>query len=332
MDGRLTRAVNIVECTRLRNAMRAAGDTGGLVFHASVPLVSEGKPLGLINAAVSEWGSLHPADLDFLSAAGAQLVVALERAQFYEIARARQGRLEQQLRVAREVQESFMPLAMPEIPGYGLAAAWRPAGQVSGDFYDVFPLDRGRWGIVIGDVADKGTAAALIMAMVHGLILSGALRHRRPAAALREVHQTIRRRSSTSTFVTVFLGVLDPRKGTLQYASAGHDPPIVRRASGAVDSLARTGMALGLFDEFDVTDRKIPLASGDAVLLYTDGVTEARNLQLKEQYGLVRLSAAFTFGPAGHAELLARIEEDLNAFTAGAPQEDDITLLVLARD
>jgi serine phosphatase RsbU (regulator of sigma subunit) len=331
IEGRLTRAVNIVECKRLRISKRAAGNNQGLRFHASVPLISQGKPLGLINVASTEWQFLTHADLHFLSAASAQLVVALERAHFYEVAEARRIRLENELQVAREVQAGLMPREMPDIPGFGLAGAWRPAREVSGDFYDIFPLDEGRWGMVIGDVADKGTAAALYMAMVHSLILSGALRHRSPAAVLMEANQTILRQTSSGIFVTVFLAVLDPKKQTLQYANAGHDPPLVRRASGAIESLTKTGSVGGVFDELQLSDTTITLGPGDAVVLYTDGVTEARNLR-DEDYGINRLTAAIAAAPRKAGELLAHVEADLNAFTEGAPQQDDITFLVLTKD
>jgi GAF domain-containing protein len=151
-EGRLTRAVNIVECTRLRDSMRAAGDNQGLLFHASVPLISQGRPLGLINVATPEWQFLTHADLHFLSAVSAQLVVALERAHFYEVAEARRIRLESELQIARKVQAGLMPRVMPNIPGFDLAGAWYPALEVAGDFYDIFPLDEGRWGMMIGDV------------------------------------------------------------------------------------------------------------------------------------------------------------------------------------
>jgi GAF domain-containing protein len=169
LKGRLTRAVNIFECTRLRDSMSAESDNQGLRFHASVPLISQGEPLGLINVASADWQFLTHADLHFLSAISAQLVVALERAHFYEVAEARRIRLEKELQVARKVQVGLMPCEMPRIPGFGLAGAWHPAVEVAGDFYKIFPLDEGRWGIVIGDVADKGTAAALYMAMVDSL-------------------------------------------------------------------------------------------------------------------------------------------------------------------
>jgi serine phosphatase RsbU (regulator of sigma subunit) len=330
-QGRLTRAVNIVECTRLRDSMRAAGDNQGLRFHASAPLISQGKPLGLINVATAEWQFLTHADLHFLSMVSAQLVVALERAHLYEVAESRRIRLENELKVAREVQAGLMPREMPDIPGFDLAGAWHPAREVAGDFYGVFPLDEGRWGLVIGDVADKGTAAALYMAMVYGLILSGSLRHHSPAAVLMEVNQTILRQSSSTIFVTVFLAVLDPKQQTFQYANAGHNPPIVRRASGMIESLTRTGAVLGVFDDLPLSEAAITLGRGDAVVLYTDGVTEAWNPR-DEDYGNARLAAAIAAAPRQAAELLAHVEADLDAFTEGAPQQDDVTLLVLTRD
>jgi phosphoserine phosphatase RsbU/P len=332
-NGRLTRAVNIVECTRLRDSMRAEGDNQGLLFHASVPLISHGKPLGLINVAAAAWQFLTHADLRFLSAVSVQLVVALERAQFYEVAEAQRIRLENELQVARQVQAGLMPREMPDIPGFGIAGAWHPAREVAGDFYDIFPLDEGRWGMVIGDVADKGTAAALYMAMVRSLILSGALRHRSPAAVLAEVNHTILRQSSAVIFVTVFLAVLDPKKQTLQYANAGHNPPVVRRASGAIESLTKTGSALGVFDEPQLSVTTITLGPGDAVVLYTDGVTEAWQPYPRNQdYGIHGLAAAIAAAPRKAGELLAHVEADLNAFTGGAPPQDDVTFLVLTRD
>ena len=332
LKGRLTRAVNIVECTRLQDSLHAAGDNQDLRFHASVPLVSQGRPLGLINVATTDWQFLTQADLHFLSLVSEQLVIALERAHFFEVADAQRIRLEKELQVAHEVQAGLMPRDMPRIPGFGLAGAWHPAVEVAGDFYKIFPLDEGRWGIVIGDVADHGTAAALYMAMVDSLVLSGVLRSRSPAAVLMEVNQTILKQwQSTSMFVTVFLAILDPNKQTLQYANAGHNPPLVRRASGTIESLTPTGAVLGLFEELQLSETIITLGSGDAVVLYTDGVTEAWRLR-NEYYGVDRLTAVISTAPRKADELLTYIEADLNAFTEGAPQQDDVTFLVLTKD
>ena len=330
LEGRLTRAVNIVECTRLRDSIRASGDNRGLRFHATVPLISQGKPLGLINVASADWQFLTHADLHFLSAVSTQLTAALERAYFYEAAEARRILLEKELQIAREVQAGLMPRQMPHIPGFDLACAWHPAREVAGDFYNIFPLDEGRWGIVIGDVADKGAAAALYMAMVNSLILSGALRHRNPAAVLLEVNQTILRQSTSLIYVTVFLAVVDPKTQTLLYANAGHNPPLVRRASGAIQSLTRTGAVLGVFDKYELIDETIALEPGDVVVLYTDGVTEAWH-PTNGDYGIERLTAAVAAAPSPAAEILVQLEEELNAFTDGEEQQDDVTFLILTR-
>lgn len=332
-QGRLTRAVNIIECTRLRESLRAAGDNQGLRYHASAPLISQGKPVGIINVATTEWQFLTQADLHFLSATAAQLVIALERAHFYEVAEARRLHLEDELQVAREVQAGLMPNDMPEIPGFGLAGAWHPAREVAGDLYDVFPLAGGRWGLVIGDVAGKGTAAALYMATVHSLILSGALRHRSPAEVLMEVNQAILRQSSSGILVTVFLGVLDVKKHTIRYANAGHNPPLIRRASGPIEPLARTGALLGVSDDLHLGEATITLGPGDAVVMYTDGVTEAWHPHPRnEDYGIARLTTAIAIAPREAGPLLAHVEADLSAFMDGAPQLDDVTLVVLTQD
>lgn len=332
-QGRLTRPVNIVDCTRLRDSMIAEGDNHGLRFHASVPLISSGKPLGLLNIATTDWQFLTHEDLDFLSAVSSRLVAALERAHFYEVAERRRILLENELEIAREVQAGLMPHEMPTIPGFSLAWAWHPARQVGGDFYDIFPLEDGRWGIVIGDVADKGTAAALYMAMVHSLILSGALRQRSPAEVLMEVNRTLIRQSSSLIFVTVFLAVLDPKAHTLRYANAGHNPPLVRRASSEVEELAGTGTVIGVFKDLNLKEATISLGRDDAVVLYTDGVTEACNTaDCKQDYGSDRLAASVRAAPCRAGDLLGHVKADLEAFTNGAPQQDDVTLLVLTRD
>jgi serine phosphatase RsbU (regulator of sigma subunit) len=331
MMGRLTHADNIVECTRLRDAARAAGDNRGLRFHASVPLISQGRPLGVINVASHEWHSLLPADLQFLSVVGKQVIIALERAHLYEMVEAERIRFEHELQVARQVQTALLPREMPKIPGYHLASAWRPAREMSGDFYDISPLDGGCWAIFIGDVCDKGVAAALYMAMARSLIRSGVALDPNPGRVLADVNQTIIAQCSSDFFVTVFLAILDPGKQTLTYANAGHNPPIMRRASGTIELLKRTSLAIGLFDELQVREETIEIGHGDALLMYTDGVTEAFNPHLKE-YSMDRLVSVTATAPRKADELLAYIEEDLGTFTEGAPQSDDVTFFVLTGD
>jgi serine phosphatase RsbU (regulator of sigma subunit) len=331
-NGQLKRAVNIVECTRLMRSTRAHGDNRGLLFHASVPIIASGHPLGILNLATQEWQFLTAADLQLLSAVGEHVAVALERASLYDLADEQRSRLEHELQLARQVQVSLLPDRLPSIPGFGLAADWRSAREMAGDFYDVFPLPDNRWGIIVADVSDKGAAAAMYMAMTRSLIRTSAPAHARPAAALKDVNRQLLAHSSADMFVTVFYAVLEPDTHTLSYANAGQNPPLLRRALGDLQLLNRTGMALGLFAEIEISDAALALESGDTLVVYTDGLTDALNKQ-GEDYGLERLSALLGAAPTGSAESrLSALLDDLEAFTGDVPPFDDVTLLVLAVD
>jgi serine phosphatase RsbU (regulator of sigma subunit) len=334
-NDRLVRAVNIVECTRLRYAVRHAGDTEGLLFHATVPLISPNRPVGLINIATEQWEFLTSADLQFLSAAGSQVAIALERARLYDLAETQRIRLEQELAMARAVQKSLLPTHPPSIPGFTLVADWRSAREVAGDFYDFFSLPNGRWGLVLADVSGKGAPAALYMAMTRSLIRSEASRHTNPSAVLTEVNRRLLAESSAESsnemFVTVFYVVLDPVLRSLTYATAGHDPPLLRRASGGVERLAGGGLMMGLFEQLTLSDETLKLESGDTLVAYTDGLTDTVNPQ-DEAYGHSRLADTLNRAPAAARDVLAHVLKDLEAFAGPVPQPDDITLLVLTSD
>jgi len=331
-SGYLVRAVNVVECTRLMDSAEANGDNRGLLFHASAPLVVQDRMLGIVNVATEEWQFLTAADLQFLTAVGAQAAVALERAQLYDEMNTQHRRLERELVMAREVQASLLPQPLPKIPGFSLAAEWRSAREMGGDFYDVFALPDGRWALVIADVSDKGAPAALYMAMTRSLIRAGAGLHASPAAVLQEVNQQLRAHCSSSMFVTVFYAVLDAAARALTYASAGHNPPLLRRAAGSMEMLTRTGLLLGVLEELALSEAHLTLAPGDMLVAYTDGVTDALNPQ-GEEYGLTRFSAAVAQAPAADAaRQLAHLSRDLAAFTGDVSPFDDITWLIVAAD
>jgi sigma-B regulation protein RsbU (phosphoserine phosphatase) len=327
----LVRAVNIVECTRLRNAFRHAGETEGLLFHATVPLIVEKRPAGLINIATEQWEFLSPADLQFLSTAGVQIAIALERARLHDLAETQRTRLEKELEMARAVQKSLLPTQLPSIPGFTLAADWRPAREVAGDFYDFFSLPDERWGIVLADVSGKGAPAALYMAMARSLIRSEAGRCRNPAAVLTEVNRRLLVESCNEMFVTVFYGIVDPVQRLLTYASAGHDPPFLRHSSGRVERLALGGLIMGAFEGVSFQDETQKLESGDMLVAHTDGLTDTVN-HGDEAYGCTRLADAIHRSPAAAQEVLDHILRDLMAFAGPVPQPDDITLLVLTTD
>jgi len=332
-DGRLTHAVNILECTRLQSAANAAGDTQGLLFHATVPIILQGRPLGVLNVATDEWQFLTASDLQLLSAAGMQIAVALERARLYDLAQAQRIRMERELEMARVVQASLLPNILPDIRGLDLAAEWHSAREVAGDFYDVFPLADGRWGIVIADVCDKGAPAALYMALARSLIRERAGQMPSPAEALRQVNRALLTQSSADMFVSVFYAILDPTTSTLTYTNAGHNRPIVRRASALAETelLLGGGVVIGILDEVRLADATVTLAPGDVLVAYTDGLTEAFNAN-HEMFGDERLIQIIGAHPSASAqELLDAIMAQVHTFTGGAPQSDDITLLVMHR-
>jgi serine phosphatase RsbU (regulator of sigma subunit) len=330
-NGQLVRAVNIVECTRLQAAFRHAGETEGLLFHATVPLIVQKRPVGLINIATEQWEFLSPADLQFLSAAGSQVAIALERARLHDLAETQRARQEKELEMARGVQRSLLPSCLPRILGFTLAADWRPAREVAGDFYDFFPLADGRWGMVLADVSGKGAPAALYMAMARSLIRSEAGRYSKPSAVLTEVNRRLLVESCGEMFVTVFYAIVDPVLRSLTYASAGHEPPFLRRASGGVERLAYGGLIMGLFEELTLTDGTLNLGSGDTLVAYTDGLTDTVNNQ-DDAWGHTRLADAVISAPAAAQDILTHILKDLAAFAGPVPQPDDITLLILNAD
>jgi serine phosphatase RsbU (regulator of sigma subunit) len=332
LGGQLKRAVNVVECTRLLDAARDNGDNQGLLFHASVPIVASGQPFGILNVATQDWQFLTAADLHLLSAVGSQVAIALERARLFDVTQAQRLRLERELKLAREVQNSLLPDRLPTIPGFSLAADWRSALEMAGDFYDIFSLPEGLWGIVIADVSDKGAAAAMYMAMTRSLIRMSAVNHSSPADGLNDVNQQLFAHSSSDMFVTIFYGVLDPASQQLTYANAGHNPPLVRRFGGAIERLTRTGMALGLMEYATLTDASLSFASGDLLVMYTDGVTEAFNME-NEQYGLDRLIEAVRSAPASDApRQLAHLSSHLASFMRDTVPFDDITFFSLLKE
>lgn len=239
---------------------------------------------------------------------------------------------EQELAVAARIQSTFLPKSLPALPGWEFTVTLRPARQTCGDFYDVIPLPNGRLGLVIADVADKGTGAALYMALSRTLIRTFAiLQHTRPDLALNAANHRILQDTDSDLFVTVFLAILDPRSGTLSYASAGHNPAILLRVGGQTELLGQTGIPLGIFPGEPWRSDQRQLASGDVLVLYTDGVTEARRAD-GQMFGHQRLlRAAETRRRQQAVGIEAGLMADLKQFVQATPQFDDIALMVVKR-
>ena len=243
-------------------------------------------------------------------------------------------RVAQELALAWQIQESFLPSELPSVAGWELSATLKPARETSGDFYDVLHLPNGRLGILIADVADKGIGAALYMALSRTLIRTYAFEYdSQPEIVLSATNRRLLMDVKTSMFVTVFYGILDLATGTLTYCNAGHNPPCLLRAQngGAVQVLPKTGMALGVTEDVDWKQETVQLALGDVLLLYTDGITEAQNLR-EEFFGEKRLLEIMQAnrGCSPQDTIDALIAEVLK-FAGNAPQFDDITLMVVVR-
>jgi sigma-B regulation protein RsbU (phosphoserine phosphatase) len=240
-----------------------------------------------------------------------------------------------ELAIAAEIQRSFLPDTIAPVKGLDIAAKSVMAKEVGGDFFDVIPFEvmrikRGRIGILIADVSGKGIPAALFMALSRIVIRVNALWHPEPADAIRDANNIIASDSKAGMFVTVFYGVIDEETRMLTYVNAGHNPPIVVHARDAsMEELKATGIALGAMEDAAFTSGTIRIGTGDTVVLYTDGVTEAIN-GADEMFGEDQLKQIVSENAGkSSAGILSAILDAIAVFAQGQPQADDITLMIL---
>ena len=263
-----------------------------------------------------------------------QIGTALNRAQAHAETLAFQ-KTQKELEFAGRIQTSFLPTEVPVAENWQISVRLDSARQTSGDFYDFIPLRDGMVGIVVADVSDKGTGAALYMALSRTLLRTFAMEEGlHPEVAFARANNRIRADAESDQFVTLIYGVLDTKTGWLTYANAGHNPGYLLRAGedGSFDTLSNTGIPLGMFEEMEWQQAKIQINPGDVLLLYTDGVTEAQNV-LDEEYGDDRLLDTGRANMNQPAEEIQKvIMNSIYDFVGEAPQFDDITLLVVARN
>jgi len=239
-------------------------------------------------------------------------------------------RIEHELQVARQIQQELLPESIPKPDGWRIAAYYGPAREVGGDFYDFLEFPDGRIGLVVGDATGHGMPAALVMATTRGMLRAVVQSLESPGEVLAKVNEALVADIPSSTFVTCFYAILEPKSGLLRYANAGHDLPYLRHGSGEAEELRARGMPLGLMAGMSYEEKEIILAPGDSALFYSDGLVEAHNPK-REMFGFPRLGRLV----AEHAEgepLVDFLMEDLYSFTGeGWEQEDDITLVTLQR-
>ena len=235
-----------------------------------------------------------------------------------------------ELEVATQVQMSILPRDHAHSDTHEIQGMMIPAREIGGDFYNFFGLDDALIGLIIADVSGKGIPAALFT-MVTQTLLKGAVRNfTSPARCLSEVNELLAEDNETCVFVTVFYGILDLRDGTFRYCNGGHNPPRLIRGDSRVETLPTTGnVVLGVFPGHDYVDAEVRLAPGDALFLYTDGITEAQNAH-NEEFGEERLDEKLSsLDQATAREVVDGVVDAVHLFAEDTPQSDDITCIAL---
>lgn len=296
-----------------------------------LPLVARGHLVGamLVDHPGLD-GAIDRRRLNILNGIAHQTALSLENARLQAEASAVE-RMERELEVARAIQTSFLPGELPQEPGWEVAAHYRAARQVGGDFYDFFRVDEHRWAVVVADVADKGVPAALFMVLSRTLLRAVGLNRHTPLETLRRVNQLLLHDSRSDLFVTVWYGLWDAQTGTVQYCSAGHNPPLLVHADGSAELLSARGLALGVVSDVVLHEAEVTLEPGDLLLAYTDGLTDALRPD-KTEFGVIGLQSTVTSLRKGSAhDIVQGTVHALDRFVEGAPQFDDMTFVVLKR-
>ena len=296
------------------------------------PLInSEGTVLGVLQIdTLDQRNRFQPEDLELLVGAAAQAGIAIDNAQMHEAA-LRQRAVERDLELAHEVQRGFLPDARPELPGYHFWDYYRPANHVGGDYFDYIRLPDGRLAVLVADVVGHGVAAALLMAKLSAEARYCLATADRPADAVTKLNQRISR-LNIERFVTLITAVLDTKKHEITIVNAGHMAPIIKRSDGRIEEPGegKAGLPLGIMEDLTYEQETVPIAPGEQVILYTDGVNETVNAK-QECYGIDRLRKHAAAKHKTPESLGETIVQDVRRFLSSGTQEDDMCLVCLAR-
>jgi len=338
MDG-ITRQVLASGNTEIVNHVRqdpryqaCAGSFSEVQAMLCAPLKTRDKTFGVLNVVSRSAVDFSAAEAKVLNLLASQVAVAIGRVHLIR-ERVAQERLQESLQLSRNIQMGMLPTAFPRLnqgQPIDLYAYMLPAREVGGDFYDFFPLQGNTLLIVIGDVSDKGVPAALFMVMVKTLVRAIAKQHTEPHQILAALNPELCRDNDASMFVTLFLAILDLDTRKLAYSFGGHNPPLYLSRYGIVSMLpGDSGTALGIIDGIGFSSQTLQLNPGDSLLLYTDGISEAMDVDY-QAYGEQRLCELVTgLAHDSAQELVETVIADVNSFTTGAEQSDDITLMAV---
>ena len=293
-----------------------------------VPISSQDRIIGVFNLESDQPNAYHQDDLELVEAFASLAAVSLERARQHEEILDKR-RLEEEISIAKRIQQSFLPRRKPQLSGFDVSGVNLPSEEVGGDYYDFIPIIENQMGIAIADVSGKGIPAALIMASYRASLIAEIRNNYAIRSIMFKVNNLLYESTEPENYVTAVYGVLDTKNRIFTFSNAGHNPPILRHANGKMEELTQGGLALGVFENSKYEERPLGLASGEVMVFYTDGVTEAENRR-EEEFGIERLKQVIE---DSHRSNASKIQEEIHGavtdFADGLPQSDDVTLIVV---
>lgn len=296
-----------------------------------MPLVTNQRLVGFLGMGFKlEDEDYEPEELRILNAFAPQLAMASENIRLVE-ENVEKRRLEEQMAIARRIQEGFLPRSLPETPGLEVAAGSRFSLEVAGDYYDVMTPNETQTVFAVGDVSGKGAGAALLMANLQASLRTAIGIGVKLSDAVARVNDLIYHNTPPEQYITFVVGLYDAANGELRYVNAGHNPPIVARAKGESELLEAGGLILGCLPGMQYEEGSVKMEPGDLVVMFTDGISEAMN-DANEEYGEERIREFVVHNRTlPCAEILSRLEQDVIAFCGREPNEDDSTFLIARR-
>jgi phosphoserine phosphatase RsbU/P len=298
---------------------------------AIVPMHVQHKTKGMILLGERlRGGAYSRGDLEFLYSLGNLAIISIENAHLFKDTLEKQ-RMEDELNIAREIQQGLLPEKIPSIPGFDIAALTISSKEVGGDYYDIITRQNGEYIIAIGDVSGKGTPAALLMANVQAALRALAPHCTSVSETTGQINDlTCANTRSGNKFITFFWGILNAQTHKFSFSNAGHNPPYLMRQNGKIESLEEGGLILGVFKTLTpYAESSVTLSPGDVLVMYTDGVSEAMN-QNEDQFTEEKLEEILKESTQLSAkEIIKKVQQALERHTKGTPQSDDITLVVL---
>jgi phosphoserine phosphatase RsbU/P len=294
----------------------------------AVPLKVGDSVIGAFNLESDKPGAYRQHDLDLLTAFASLAAITIERAKLYSEQMAAR-KISDELAIARRIQMTFLPSHDPEIPGFDISGINIPSADVGGDYYDFIKIVDNQLGVAIGDVSGKGIPASLIMAAFRASLKAEIRNNFAIRAILFKVNNLLFESIERDNYVTAIYSVLDLKNRVLTFSNAGHNPPILRRANGQIEYLKEGGLALGMFSDSLYEERPISLNTGDLLLFYTDGVTEAKN-EADKEFGIDRLIQALEKSRTLSAKMIIEfIIQETKIFASAKSETDDLTMVVI---